>query len=153
MVTEQSWIIRATFGTKTRGHCQGYWPLFFPTATDALLWLRLHVLAGAEDDPKVGKLAGAVVQMIDDAPENTNSVGLLRELQPMLLHTFPEAQIVAIESVHEWLSGQGKEGQLRSLFGTDSIVCHNGYWTMPQEVWDKVFPEVCSNDYERLGIE
>ena len=152
MVTERSWVISATFGTKAWGHTQGVWPLFFPTATDALLWLRFHVLAGAENDAKVGKMAGEIVKMIDNAPPNTNTVDLFRELKPMLLRTFPEAEIVAIESIHEWLSEGGSEDELRILFETDDIVCHNGHWTMPQQVWDKVFPAVCANDYETLGL-
>jgi hypothetical protein len=149
----ESWVVTWTFGPGAHCLTGGLWPAPFPTATDAVLWLRFHVLPQLLRDPQSVATAAEVIGRIDLAPAGTDAGTLLNELTPMLLQTFPLIEITAICPVHDWLSTQGTQAEFRKCYGTRAISCRNGRWSMPQCLWDRFIDDLWDNECECLSVQ
>ena len=153
VLNPESWIVTWAFGLSIPCLMDGYWPTPFPTATDVLLWLRLHVLPQVGSDPASIERATKIIERIDAAPTGTDSATLLKSHKPALTTEFPAIAITSICSVHEWLSGQGTQAEFRKCYGTGVISCQDGRWTMPQAMWDIIVADLSDWGGEGLSLE
>jgi hypothetical protein len=154
----EGWVVTWTFSPMSACLSAGYWPNPYPTATDALLWLRLQVLPQIGFDPQGGNVPADLISRIDHAPPGTDAAALLNELKPMLVREFPGIgesagiEIISIYTVHEWLSTWGTPEEFRKCYGTDEITCEHGRWTMPKLWWDRLVYDLANNEMEYLSV-
>lgn len=151
-LTPEGWVITWTFGPKQVCMLQGNWPDPFPTATDAVLWLRFQVMPELEADPASAAVAAELRRRIDNAPAGTDAADLLNELKPSLIREFPRIKITSMCTVHEWLSSWGTEAEFRRCYATDVISCKDGRWSMPSDMWDILVADLCDNEMEYLSV-
>ena len=148
----ESWIVKWAFGSEVHTLTGGNYPTPFPTATDVLLWLRIQVLPQLVGHPKSAATAEELISRIDTAPAGADAAALLNGLKPMLLQLFPQIEITLICPIHEWLSEQGTESRFRKCYGTESISCKDGQWSMPQSIWDRIVDDLADNEFEGLSV-
>ena len=151
-INADSWIVKFCFGPEVACLLDFDCPTPYPTATDALLWLRIEVLPQLVDHPASRNVAMECIDRIDAAPAGTDAATLLNELKPKLIQTFPFIDISMICPIHEWLSTQGTQAEFRKCYGTDAISCVKGRWSMPQLWWDRLVYDLSNNEMEYLSV-
>lgn len=153
-----SWVITWTFSPMEACRLPGYWPNAYPTATDALLWLRFQVLPQIAANTRESTLVAKLINLIDLASPGTDAAALLNKLKPTLVREFPGTletpgiEITSICTVHKWLRTQGTPAEFRKCYGSDEIKCEHGRWTMPQLWWDRLVYDLSNNEMEYLSV-
>lgn len=151
-VSADSWIIKFMFGLEACCLMSFDCPTPYPTATDALLWLRIEVLPWLAEHPASMAVALDAIDRIDTAPPGTEAAVLLMELRPSLIQAFPFIEISMICPIHEWLSTQGTQAEFRACYRTKAISCEDGRWSMPQLWWDRLAYDLANNEMEYLSV-
>ena len=154
----EGWVVTWTFSPMSACRLPAYWPNPYPTATDALLWLRFHVLPQIVADPQGGTVPAELINRIDLARAGTDAVALLNELKPMLVRKFPGTlenpgiEITSICTVHEWLSTWGTPEEFRKCYRAEPITFADGRWSMPPLWWDRLLYDLSNNEGECLSV-